>query len=125
MRAGLAGGGARKKQPDTYGPLTCPYKSTSGAVGISLLQLAQERTGVWAQKLTRRADIMVAGRIIGELILAEQARRRGASLPPRHVRNDTGLLAGLDVIDLEITLVCRRVDCFDAKNFLRGLRGLL
>jgi hypothetical protein len=34
MRAGLAGGGARKKQPDTYGPLTCPYRSTSGAVGI-------------------------------------------------------------------------------------------
>ena len=34
MRAGLVGGGARKKDSDTYGPLTCPHRSTIRAVGI-------------------------------------------------------------------------------------------
>ena len=35
MRAGLVGGGARKKDSDTYGPLTCPYRSTFRAVGMT------------------------------------------------------------------------------------------
>jgi hypothetical protein len=34
MRAGLAGGGVQKKDSNTYGPLTCPYRSTFRAVGI-------------------------------------------------------------------------------------------
>src|SRR5271165_3078311 len=56
--------------------------------------------------LTRRANITVAGCVVMEFILAEQTRLdRGASLGTRHVGHDPGLLAGLDVLDLEITLV--------------------
>jgi hypothetical protein len=45
-------------------------------------------------------------------------------LGPRHIGLDPGFLAGLDVFDLEITLVDHDRDCLDAKDFFCRLRGL-
>ena len=58
------------------------------------------------QPLTRGANITVAGCVLLELILAEQTRfDRGAFLGAGHGRLDPGLLAGFDVLDLEIAEV--------------------
>ena len=77
------------------------------------------------QTLTRRADKTVAGCVVAELIFAEQARPdRRASLGARHIGLDPGLLAGLDVLDLEVALVGHDRDCLDAENLLRRFGGL-
>ena len=75
--------------------------------------------------LTGRAKIAVAGWVVAELILAEQARPdRGTALRARHVRLDPGLLAGLDVLDLEIAPVGHDRDCLDPENLLCRFGGL-
>ena len=76
--------------------------------------------------LTCWAQEAVAGWVVAELIFTEQARsHRRTTLRTRHVRFDPGFLAGLDVFDLEITLVDHDRDCLDAKDFFCRLRGLL
>jgi hypothetical protein len=77
------------------------------------------------QTLTRWADIAVFFCVIGEFILAEQTRfDRGTALRARHVGHHPRLLAGLDVLDLKITLVGYDVDRLDTESLLRRLRGL-
>jgi hypothetical protein len=74
-----------------------------GACGLTPLQATHERRRIGMKMLTRWAEKAVAGRVIAELIFAEEARSdRGTALGTRHVRIDPGLLAGLDVLDLEI-----------------------
>jgi hypothetical protein len=56
--------------------------------------------------LTCWAEEAVAGWAVAELIFTEQARSdRGTTLWTRHVGVDPGLLAGLEVLDLEIAPV--------------------
>src|SRR5215467_14473449 len=75
--------------------------------------------------LPGRANVTVAVWVVAALILAKQAGLdRGTSLWTRHVGRDSSLLAGLDVLDLAITLVGHGIDCLDAKDLLRRLRSL-
>ena len=75
--------------------------------------------------LTRRTDVTVAVCVIAKLILAEQTRLdRGTALRTRHVGHDPGLLAGLDVLDLELSLVGHGLDRLDAKDVLCHLCSL-
>src|SRR6516164_5126547 len=72
----------------------------------------------WAQKA-------VAGWVVAELIFAEPARSdRGATLWTRHVRVDPGLLAGLDVLDLEIASVGHDRDPLHVENLFCRFGGL-
>jgi hypothetical protein len=72
--------------------------------------------------LTSRANIAVRGFVVLELVLAEEARLdRRTALRTRHIRLDPGLLAGLDILDLEITLVGDDVDRSDTEDLFRRL----
>src|SRR5215469_3277709 len=74
--------------------------------------------------LAGRANVTVAVCVVAEFILAKQARLdRGTSLWTGHVGRDPGLLAGLDVLDLEVTLVGHGIDRRDTKDILRRLRS--
>src|SRR5207248_7765334 len=65
---------------------------------IDLLQAAHEGRRIGMKMLTRWAEKAVAGRVIVELIFAEEARSdRGTRWGRGHVRIDPGLLAGLDL----------------------------
>ena len=62
----------------------------------------------WRQYLPGRADIGVAPRVVAKLVLAKEALAdRGAALRSGNVRDAAGLLAGLDVLDLEVAAVGR------------------
>ena len=75
--------------------------------------------------LTCGTEEAVAGWVVAELILAEQARSdRRTTLRARHIRVDPGLLAGLDVLDLEITPVGDDRDPLHAENLLCRFGGL-
>ena len=75
--------------------------------------------------LTRGAKKAVAGGVIFEFILAEQARLdRGTTLGPRHVGFKPGLLASLDILNLKITFVGNDRNFLDPENLLRRFRGL-
>jgi hypothetical protein len=77
------------------------------------------------QSLSRGTNIGVAVGVISEFILAEQTcLDRRASLGTRHIGFHPSLLASLDFLDLEITLVGHDVDFLDAENLLRWLRCL-
>src|ERR1700749_297354 len=63
---------------------------------IDLFQAAQQRRRIGMETLTCWAQKAVAGWVVTELVLSEQARSaRGTTLWARHVRVDPGLLAGL------------------------------
>src|SRR5215469_3228410 len=75
--------------------------------------------------LTRWAEKAVAGWVIAELIFAEQAcSDRGTALWARHVRVEPGLLAGLDVLDLEIAPVGHDRDPLHSENLFCRFSGL-
>ena len=66
----------------------------------------QSRQASLLTSVTGRAQDAVTGRVVSELILAEQAGPdRGAALRARHIGHHSGLLAGLDVLDLEVAAV--------------------
>src|SRR5580692_1121119 len=73
---------------------------------IDLLQATHKRRRIGMKTLTGGTEKAVAGWVVAELIFAEQTRSdRGTTLWTRHVRVDAGLLAGLDVLDLEVASV--------------------
>ena len=75
--------------------------------------------------LTCGTEKAVAGWVVGELIFAEQARSdRGTTLWTRHVRVDAGLLAGLDILDLEIASVGHDRDPLDSEKLFCRFGGL-
>src|SRR5947209_16619796 len=75
--------------------------------------------------LTRWADVTVAVWFIAKLIFTEVAcLDRRSALRTRHIGHDPGLLAGLDVLNLEIALVGNGFDGLDAQDFLRRFSGL-
>src|SRR5438270_2029168 len=75
--------------------------------------------------LTCRAQKAVAGWVVAELIFREQARSdRGTTLRTRYIRLDPGLLAGLDVLDLEITPISHDRDPLDSENLFYRFGGL-
>jgi hypothetical protein len=67
--------------------------------------------------LTRLANITVGGFVVFKFVLTEQAcPDRGTPLWPGYIGHNPSLLAGLDILDLEITLVGDGLDCLDADN---------
>ena len=65
-------------------------------------------------------------RVVAELIFTEQARSdRGTTLGTRHVRVDPSLLAGLDVLDLEIPAISDDPDLYDTENLLCRFGGFV
>src|SRR6266851_6606130 len=75
--------------------------------------------------LTCWAEKAVAGWVVAELIFTEQARSdRGTTLRTRHVRVDPSLLAGLDVLDLEIAPIGHDRDPLHSENLLCRFGGL-
>ena len=75
--------------------------------------------------LTCRAQEAVAGWVVAELIFTEQARSdRRTTLRTRDVRVDPGLLAGLDVLDLEIAPISDDRDPLHAENLFCRFGGL-
>src|SRR4051794_37585512 len=92
---------------------------------VDLLQPTYHRRGVSLQSVTGRAQDAVTGRVVSELILAEQAGRdRGAALRARHIGYHSGLLAGLDILDLEVAAVGDHRDAVRAEQRLGRRRGL-
>src|SRR3954454_19290738 len=92
---------------------------------VDLLQPAYHRRAVSLQSVTGRAQDAVTGRVVSELILAEQAGPdRGAALRARHIGRHSGLLTSLDVLDLEVAAVGNHRDAVRAKQFLGWRRGL-
>src|SRR5829696_6264970 len=92
---------------------------------VDLLQPAYHRRGVSLQSVTDRAQDAVTGRVVSELILAEQAGPdRGAALRARHIGRHSSLLAGLDILDLEVAAVGNYRDAVRAKQLLGRGRGL-
>jgi hypothetical protein len=74
--------------------------------------------------LTCGAQEAVAGWVVAELIFTEQAPSdRGTTLRTRHVRFDPGLLAGLDVLDLEIAPISDDRDPLHAENLFCRFGG--
>src|SRR6266550_4674635 len=74
--------------------------------------------------LTCWAEKAVAGWVVAELIFAEPARSdRGTTLRTRHVRVDPGVLAGLDVLDLEVAPIGHDRDPLHSENFFCRLCG--
>jgi hypothetical protein len=75
--------------------------------------------------LTRWADVTVAVCVVLKFILAEvTGLDRGTALRTRHIGHDPSLLAGLNILDLEIALVGNGFDGLDAKDLLRRLSSL-
>ena len=67
--------------------------------------------------LTCGAQEAVAGWVVAELVFPEQDRSDGrTTLWARHVRVDPGLLAGLDVLDLEIAPIGHDRDPLYSEN---------
>src|SRR5580700_2889881 len=92
---------------------------------IDLLQAAHQRRRIGMKTLTRWAEKAVAGWVVAEFIFPEQARSdRRTTLRTRHVRVDPGLLAGLDVLDLEITPIGHDRDPFHSENLFCRFGGL-
>src|SRR4051812_5492894 len=90
-----------------------------------LLQLTQGRRRIGCQLLSRGTGETIRFGIVLKLILTEQARSDGrTALRPRHIRFHSGFLTGLDILDLEVTLVGDDVDRLDAEDLLRRFGSL-
>src|SRR5580698_4888250 len=92
---------------------------------IDFGEIAQPAVADRRQHLPGRANIGVALGVVAKLVLAEEALAdRGAALRSGNVRDAAGLLAGLDVLDLEVAAVGDDVDRLDVENlagrFLRS-----
>src|SRR6201997_4716531 len=75
--------------------------------------------------LTCWAQEAVAVRVVAELVFPEQARSdRRTALWARYVRIDPGLLAGLDVLDLEIAPISHDRNLLHAENLFCRFGGL-
>src|SRR5277367_865768 len=83
---------------------------------IDFGEIAQPAVADWRQYLPGRADIGVAPRVVAKLVLAEEALAdRRAALRLGNVGNAAGLLAGLDVLGLEVAAVGDDVDRLDVQ----------
>ena len=95
----------------------------AGAAGFRVavvdpVEIAQPAAADRRQKLPGRTDVGVEPGIVSELVLAKQAlAHRGAALRLGDVRNAAGLLAGLDVFDLEVAAIRDDVDRLDPQDF--------
>ena len=89
----------------------------------NLLESTEERRRIGLQALATRAENSIAFRVVLELVLTKQARSdRWTSLRSRHIRLHSGLLAGLDILDLEIPAVSDDRDLLDTKSLFGRLR---
>src|SRR6266568_1039463 len=71
------------------------------------------------QPLSRGTGETIRFGIVFKLILTEKARSDGRTpLRPRHIRLHSGFLTGLDILDLEVTLVGDDGDRRDAEDLL-------
>src|SRR3954447_11663364 len=92
---------------------------------VDLLQLTQGRRRIGCQPLSRGTGETIRFGIVLKLILTEEARSDGRTpLRSRHVRLHSGFLTGLDILDLEVTLVGDDVDRLDAEDLLRRFGSL-
>src|ERR1700678_2579337 len=92
---------------------------------IDFGEIAQPAVADRRQHLPGRADISVAFRVVAKLVLAEEAlAHRGAALRSGNVRDAAGLLAGLDVLGLEVAAVGDDVDRLDVENLAGRFCGL-
>ena len=84
---------------------------------IDFGKIAQPAVADRRQHLPGRANIGVAPSVVAKLVLAEEAlAHRGAALRSGNVRDAAGLLAGLDVLDLQVAAVGDDVDRLDVQN---------
>src|SRR3954447_25436049 len=102
---------------------TIPTRLSVGVV--DLLQLAPGGRRIGSQPLSRGTGETIRFEIVFELILTEEARPdRRTPLRSRHIRCHSGFLTGLDVLDLEVTLVGNDVDRLNAEDLLRRFGSL-
>ena len=92
---------------------------------IGPFEIAHPAAADRRQQLPGRADVGVEPGVVSELVLAKQAlAHRRAALRLGNVGNAAGLLAGLDVFDLEVAAIRDDVDRLDPQDFAGRLRGL-
>ena len=88
---------------------------------IDFGKIAQPTAADRRQQLPIRANIGVAPHVVAKLVLAKEAlAHRGAALRSGNVRDAARLLAGLDVLDLEVAAVGDDVDGLDVQNLAAG-----
>jgi len=92
---------------------------------VDLFEITQPAVADWRQQCPGRADIGIALGVVSEFVLAEEAlAHRRATLGLGNMRDAAGLLAGLDVLGLEVAAVGDDVDGLDPQNFAGRLGGL-
>ena len=83
---------------------------------IGPFEIAHPAAADRRQQLPGRADVGVEPGVVSELVLAKQAlAHRRAALRLGNVGNAAGLLAGLDVFDLEVAAIRDDVDRLDPR----------
>jgi hypothetical protein len=84
---------------------------------IDLFQIAQLALVVRRQGFSGRTDEDIPGRIVAELLLGEEAlARRRSALRLGDMGREPRLLAGLDVLDLEVTPIGDDIDALDVED---------
>jgi hypothetical protein len=74
-----------------------------------------------SKRLPSRTEIGIAVWVVAELVLAEEApAHRWASLRARDIGDDPGLLAGFEILGLEVTPIRHSLDLLDLKHLLGG-----
>src|SRR5215207_4912939 len=72
---------------------------------------------MWRKRLPSRADVDVDRSIVAELVLGEEAfAHRRAAHGLWYVGRDPRPLAGLDVLDLEVTSISHSLDPLDIES---------
>ncbi|HUB63278.1 MAG TPA: hypothetical protein VL996_02360 [Methylocella sp.] len=78
------------------------------------------------QNVSGGAEVGVVLGVVAKLVLAEKALLHGRSpLRARHMRRQASLLAGFDILALEISFVGDDIDLLDLQNLASGLGRLL
>src|SRR3954469_18172271 len=99
-----------------------PKRAGSASLAVAIVNLRQVSCGrrliTGFETLPGRTQIGVAGRIVAELVLAEQTVADGSPpLRPGNMGHDAGF-AGLDILELVVTPIGNSIDLINAKDLL-------